>query len=95
MPAPYWTIISVSWAIFWIYWSFATPRRLPTKRKAVRAFTVLNTGLLSLSFLLILWKDADDERYGQFWFVAYHTLKWLDLFLTGTMERFASLSSTN
>ena len=54
MPAPYWTIISVSWAVFWIYWSFATPRRLPTKRKAARAFTVLNTGLLYLSFLLIL-----------------------------------------
>ena len=54
MPAPYWTITSVSWAVFWIYWSIATPRRLPTKRKAARAFTVLNTGLLYLSFLLIL-----------------------------------------
>jgi len=54
MPAPYWTIISVSWAVFWIYWSFATPRRLPTKRKAARAFTVLNTGFLYLGFLLIL-----------------------------------------
>jgi protein-S-isoprenylcysteine O-methyltransferase Ste14 len=54
MPAPYWTIISVSWAVFWIYWSFATPRRLPTKRKAARAFTVLNTGLLYLGFLLVL-----------------------------------------
>ncbi|HSM25763.1 MAG TPA: DinB family protein [Anaerolineaceae bacterium] len=35
-----------------------------------------------------LWKDPDDERYGQFWFVAYHTLFWLDLFLTGTKENF-------
>ena len=36
-----------------------------------------------------LWKDSDDERYGQFWFVAYHALFWLDLFLTGTQEGFA------
>ena len=54
MPAPYWAIISVSWAVFWIYWSFATPRRQPAKRKAARAFTVLNTGLLYLGFLLVL-----------------------------------------
>jgi len=37
----------------------------------------------------VLWKDPGDERYGQFWFIAYHTLRWLDLFLTGTMEGFA------
>jgi hypothetical protein len=36
-----------------------------------------------------LWKDPDDERYGQFWFVAYHTLFWLDLYLTGSSEGFA------
>ncbi len=36
-----------------------------------------------------LWKDAEDERYGQFWFLAYHTLKWLDLYLTGSKEGFA------
>jgi hypothetical protein len=36
----------------------------------------------------VLWKDTDDVRYGQFWFVAYHTLKWLDLFLTGSAEGF-------
>lgn len=36
-----------------------------------------------------LWKDEEDERYGQFWFLAYHTLFWLDLFLTGTKEGFA------
>ncbi|WP_164689206.1 DinB family protein [Herpetosiphon llansteffanensis] len=38
---------------------------------------------------LSLWHDADDQRYGQFWFVAYHTLFWTDLLLTGTMEGFA------
>jgi hypothetical protein len=37
----------------------------------------------------ILWDDQDDPRYGQFWFVAYHTLFWLDLFLTGSSEGFA------
>jgi protein-S-isoprenylcysteine O-methyltransferase Ste14 len=54
MPAPYWAIISVCWAVFWIYWSFGTPRRRPSKRKVARTFTVLNTGLLYLGFLLIL-----------------------------------------
>lgn len=36
-----------------------------------------------------MWKDPDDAAYGQFWFIAYHTLFWLDLFLTGTTEGFA------
>jgi len=35
-----------------------------------------------------MWKDPEDERYGQFWFISYHTLFWLDLFLTGTKEDF-------
>ena len=54
MPAPYWEIISVCWAVFWIYWSLGAPRRRPPKRRVDRTFTVLNTGLLYLSFLLIL-----------------------------------------
>lgn len=37
----------------------------------------------------VLWDDPDDPRYGQFWFVAYHTLFWLDLYLTGTKDGFA------
>ncbi len=37
----------------------------------------------------VLWKDTDDVRYGQFWFVAFHTLCWLDLFLTGSEEGFS------
>lgn len=36
----------------------------------------------------VLWKDTEDARYGQFWFIAYHTLFWLDLFLAGTSEGF-------
>jgi hypothetical protein len=36
----------------------------------------------------VLWKDSEDERYGQFWFIAYHTLFWLDLFLLGSYEDF-------
>jgi hypothetical protein len=36
----------------------------------------------------VLWKDADDVRYGQFWFVAFHTLFWLDLYLTGDYASF-------
>lgn len=35
-----------------------------------------------------LWHDEDDERYGQFWFIAFHALMWLDLFLTGSEEEF-------
>jgi hypothetical protein len=35
-----------------------------------------------------LWDDLDDPRYGQFWYVAYHTLSWLDLFLTGSYDDF-------
>ena len=37
----------------------------------------------------VLWQDAEDERYGQFWFIAYHTVFWSDLFLTGSSEGFA------
>jgi hypothetical protein len=37
----------------------------------------------------VLWKDPDDAAYGQFWFVAYHTLFWLDLYLTGASDGFA------
>jgi hypothetical protein len=37
----------------------------------------------------VLWKDTDEVQYGQFWFIAYHTLFWVDLFLTGTKEGFA------
>ena len=36
----------------------------------------------------VLWSDPDDPRYGQFWFVAYHTLMWTELFLHGSMETF-------
>lgn len=36
----------------------------------------------------VLWKDPDDVAYGEFWFVAYHTLYWLDLYLTGASEGF-------
>jgi DinB superfamily len=35
-----------------------------------------------------LWKDAEDTRYGQFWYIAAHTLVWTDLYLTGTREGF-------
>jgi hypothetical protein len=37
----------------------------------------------------ILWKDPDDPAYGSFWYLSAHTLMWLDLYLTGTMEGFA------
>ena len=36
----------------------------------------------------VLWQRSADARYGQFWFVSYHTLFWLDLFFTGSSEGF-------
>ena len=36
-----------------------------------------------------LWDDQENVRYGEFWSVAFHTLFWLDLYLTGTREGFA------
>lgn len=36
-----------------------------------------------------LWDDPDEPRYGQFWYLAYHTLSWLDLYLNGSSEGFA------
>lgn len=35
-----------------------------------------------------LWDDSEDARYGQFWYLAYHTLSWTDLFLGGSFEDF-------
>lgn len=35
-----------------------------------------------------LWKDPDDAAYGQFWFIAYHSLFWLDFYLTGSSDTF-------
>jgi len=29
----------------------------------------------------VLWEEEEDARYGQFWYIAYHTLFWTDLFL--------------
>ena len=54
MPAPYWAIISLCWVLFWMYWSFGAPRKQPSRRTVARTFTVLNTGLLYLGFILIL-----------------------------------------
>lgn len=36
-----------------------------------------------------VWHDPSDRpEYTEFWFLAYHTLKWLDLYLDGTAEGF-------
>lgn len=37
----------------------------------------------------VLWDDPECAEYGQFWFVAYHTLFWIDLYLTGSAEGFS------
>jgi hypothetical protein len=41
------------------------------------------------------WRDriwvepTDAAEYGEFWFIVYHTLFWLDLYLSGSREGFA------
>ncbi len=32
----------------------------------------------------IIWHDPDGPEYGEFWFVVYHTLAWLDRYLSGS-----------
>jgi hypothetical protein len=40
-------------------------------------------------WLSSLWNDPNEEpEYSQFWFLAYHTLFWLDLYLSGSSEDF-------
>ena len=36
----------------------------------------------------VLWDDPDGAEYGQFWFVAYHTVFWIDLYLFGSYADF-------
>ena len=36
-----------------------------------------------------LWSDQKDPEYAAFWSITYHTLFWLDLYLTGSREGFA------
>ncbi|HET9999499.1 MAG TPA: DinB family protein [Ktedonobacteraceae bacterium] len=33
-----------------------------------------------------LWTDSEAPKYGTFWYITYHTLFWLDLYLTGSRE---------
>lgn len=36
----------------------------------------------------VLWKDPEHAEYGKYWFVAYHTVFWIDLYLYGSYEDF-------
>jgi hypothetical protein len=36
-----------------------------------------------------LWDDAELPGAAEFWYIVYHTLFWLDLYLSGAVERFA------
>ena len=33
-----------------------------------------------------LWSDHSDPEFAEFWFITYHTLFWLDLYLSGVPE---------
>ena len=35
-----------------------------------------------------LWDDEELPRAGEFWYIAFHTLFWLDLYLSGALEGF-------
>ena len=35
-----------------------------------------------------LWDDAELPRAAEFWYLVYHTLFWLDLYLSGTVDGF-------
>jgi uncharacterized damage-inducible protein DinB len=37
----------------------------------------------------LLWSDHSAPEYPAFWSIAHHTLFWLDLYLTGSLEGFA------
>src|SRR5438876_10943377 len=36
-----------------------------------------------------LWSDPEDPESAAFWYITYHTLFWLGLYLTGSLEGFA------
>lgn len=36
-----------------------------------------------------LWRNSRNAAYGQFWYIAYHTLFYVDLYLKGTFDDFA------
>ncbi len=36
-----------------------------------------------------LWDDAERPAAAEFWYIVYHTLFWLDLYLSGAVEGFA------
>lgn len=54
MTGPYWEIISGCWVAFWVYWTISARRTHAPKRQVPLVFTVLNTGLLYLGFVLVL-----------------------------------------
>ena len=37
----------------------------------------------------LLWSDYSDPEFAAFWSITYHTLFWLDVYLTGSREGFA------
>ena len=41
-----------------------------------------------------LWDDAELPESAAFWYIAYHTLFWLDLYLSGAVEGFVAPSES-
>lgn len=58
---PYWEIVAGCWVVFWLFWTISGVRVHSPKRKASRAFTILNGGMLYAGFALVLIRHIDVE----------------------------------
>ena len=69
-----------------------TTLRTALWRQFGAAIEMLENALLACPSTLwngLLWSDPEAPAYPTFWSLTHHTLFWLDLYLTGSLEGFA------
>ena len=69
-----------------------TTLRTALWRQFGAAIDMLENALLACPSTLwngLLWSDPEAPAYPTFWSLIHHTLFWLDLYLTGSLEGFA------
>src|SRR6059058_4118027 len=69
-----------------------TTLRTALWRQFGAAIDMLENALLacpSTQWNALLWSDPEAPAYPTFWSLTHHTLFWLDLYLTGSLEGFA------
>jgi hypothetical protein len=69
-----------------------TTLRTALWRQFGAAIEMLENALLACPSTLwngLLWSDPEAPAYPTFWSLTHHTLFWLDLYLTGSLEEFA------